>query len=228
MSSICPNSAHLNGWRSCDTNNLSSKVSPVIQSHSRVQWSSSQSSPAITQNSLQFFFLLAAVLKLQKIHLLSRKKTQWSWDLKPGTFQVLYSWTLLPLSHWIYSKYSKGADAILLITAMLKALADSSCLSLSDHWIHYLGYEWNCPVNGVAGLGWIDSTGTLPVDILTLHISCSPRLNYCHLLWKGPQILKSMHTNPGHFCGFMCVCKHEQLDVKHRRERQIHRIQLGI
>ena len=201
MLSMCPNSAHLNGWRSCNTNNLSSKVSPVIQSHSWVQWSSSQSSPAITHNSLQFFLYWLLYLT-GKIHLLSRKKNplelgSQTWDLPS------ISWMLLPLSHWIYSKYSKRAEAILLITATLEALADPSCLSLSDHWIHYLGYDWSSPVNGVAGLGWIDSTGTLPVDILTLHTSCSPRLNYCHLLWKEPQILKSMHTNPGYFCRFM-------------------------
>ena len=36
--------------------------------------------------------------------------------------------TLLPLSHWTHGR---GAEASLLITAMLEASADSSCLSLS-------------------------------------------------------------------------------------------------
>ena len=106
-------------WMEVMWYNLSSKVSPVIQSHCRVQWSSSQSSPAITHNSLQFFLYWLLYLNCKKIHLLSRKKNplelgSQTWDLPS------ISWTFLPLSHWIYSE---GAEAILLITAMLEALA---------------------------------------------------------------------------------------------------------
>ena len=47
------------------------------------------------------------------------------------------SWTLLELSHWTHGR---GAEASLLITAMLEASADSSCLSLSLSWIHCISY----------------------------------------------------------------------------------------
>ena len=73
--------------------------------------------------------------------------------------------TLLPLSHWTHGR---GAEASLHITAMLEAPADSSCLSLSHRWLHCLVFKWRSLADGVAGLGWIDCTGTLPERILSL------------------------------------------------------------
>ena len=46
------------------------------------------------------------------------------------TRNSITSSTLLPLSHWTHSR---GAEASLLITTMLEASADSSCLSLCYH-----------------------------------------------------------------------------------------------
>ena len=68
----------------------------------------------------------------------------WTQDL-PITRQ-----TLLPLSHWTHSR---GAKASLLITAMLEASADFSCLSLSHRWKHYRIFKWRSLADGVVGLG---------------------------------------------------------------------------
>ena len=46
-------------------------------------------------------------------------------EIKPGTFLLITSWMLLPLSHWTHSR---GAEASLLITGQARGLI---CLSLS-------------------------------------------------------------------------------------------------
>ena len=60
-----------------------------------------------------------------------------------------------------------AAEASLPITARLEASADSSCLSLCHCWVHCLIFKWRCPADLVTGLGWIDSTGTLPERMLS-------------------------------------------------------------
>ena len=65
------------------------------------------------------------------------------------TRNSITSLILLPLSHWTHGR---GAEASLLITTMLEASADSSCLSLCCHRIHCLSDEWRSPADGVVGL----------------------------------------------------------------------------
>ena len=81
---------------------------------------------------------------------------------------------LLPLSHWTHGR---GAEASLLITAMLEGTADSSCLSLSHHRI--LPELW-MEIRGGSGYGsevdWLYRHISW-VDTLTIHHP-SLRLNY--------------------------------------------------
>ena len=64
---------------------------------------------------------------------------------------------------------------------MLAASADSSCLSLSHHWIHCPSYEWRSPADGVDWLyrhiAWAD---TLTIHYPSLQLNHLPTDYTCY------------------------------------------------
>lgn len=170
-----------------------------------------------------FFLYWLLYLNCKKFICFQERKTLWNWDLKPGTFQVLYSWTDLQQiqqrnrSNSAYNSHAKGISWLQL----------SFPLWPLDT-LPWLWMELSCK--------WCCRPG---VDWQYRHIACG-HTHTTHIMQSQAQLLSpilegasntEIHAHKPRVFLWLYVkvlCKHEQLDVKHRRERQIHRIQLRI